>query len=108
MRAAKVRAAQTRKLLTLRAPIATLGPPLPILMNSNPSTSRRQFLAASTAALAASALAPRAYSEEKKPAFKISLAEWSFHKALFAKKLTHLDFPRIAKKEFGITACEHV
>jgi sugar phosphate isomerase/epimerase len=77
-------------------------------MNTNSSTSRRQFLAASTAALAASALAPRAFSQEKKPAFKISLAEWSLHKALFAKKLTHLDFPRVAKKEFGITACEHV
>jgi sugar phosphate isomerase/epimerase len=40
--------------------------------------------------------------------FKISLAEWSLHKALFGKKLTHLDFPRVAKSEFGITAVEHV
>ena len=40
--------------------------------------------------------------------FKISLAEWSLHKALFAKKLSHLDFPRVAKKDFGITAVEHV
>jgi sugar phosphate isomerase/epimerase len=40
--------------------------------------------------------------------FKISLAEWSLHKALFGKKISHLDFPRIAKGEFGITAVEHV
>jgi sugar phosphate isomerase/epimerase len=40
--------------------------------------------------------------------FKISLAEWSLHKALFAKKITNLDFPSIAKNEFGIDAIEYV
>ncbi len=40
--------------------------------------------------------------------FKISLAEWSLHKSLFAKKITNLDFPLIAKKEFGIDAIEYV
>ncbi len=40
--------------------------------------------------------------------FKISLAEWSFHRALFGKKLDHLDFPLTAKRDYGITAVEYV
>ena len=31
--------------------------------------------------------------------FKISLAEWSLHKSLFAKKIDSLDFPKIARDE---------
>ncbi len=44
----------------------------------------------------------------KKEFFKISLAEWSFHKALFGGKMTNLDFPMRAKKEFGINIVEYV
>ncbi len=40
--------------------------------------------------------------------FKISLAEWSLHKALFAGEMTNMDFPRVAKEEFGIEAVEYV
>lgn len=40
--------------------------------------------------------------------FKISLAEWSFHKALFAGKMNHLDFASRAKNEFGIQGIEYV
>jgi L-ribulose-5-phosphate 3-epimerase len=42
--------------------------------------------------------------------FKISLAEWSLHKALFAKdaKITNLDFPRVAREQFGIEGVEFV
>jgi len=40
--------------------------------------------------------------------FKISLAEWSFHRALFAGKMTNLDFPAKARNEFGIEAVEYV
>lgn len=40
--------------------------------------------------------------------FKISLAEWSFHKALQAHEMDHLDFPAKAKNDFGIGACEYV
>jgi sugar phosphate isomerase/epimerase len=47
-------------------------------------------------------------ADAKAPPFKISLAEWSLHKALFGKKITNLDFPRLAKSEFGILACEYV
>jgi len=42
------------------------------------------------------------------PWFTISLAEWSFHKSLFAKKMDHLDFAKIAKTEFEIDAVEYV
>ena len=42
------------------------------------------------------------------PNIKISLAEWSFNRALFAGKLDHLDFPAKAKNEFGISAVEYV
>ena len=40
--------------------------------------------------------------------FEISLAEWSFNKSLFAGKMTHLDFPVRAKKEFDISVVEYV
>jgi L-ribulose-5-phosphate 3-epimerase len=40
--------------------------------------------------------------------FKISLAEWSLHKALFANQMTNLDFPKRARDEFGISAVEYV
>lgn len=40
--------------------------------------------------------------------FKISLAEWSLHKSLFDGRITNLDFPAIAKNNFGISAVEYV
>jgi sugar phosphate isomerase/epimerase len=40
--------------------------------------------------------------------FKISLAQWSLHKALFAGELDNLDFAAYAKNEFGIHAVEYV
>jgi sugar phosphate isomerase/epimerase len=40
--------------------------------------------------------------------FKISLAEWSLHKALFAKQIDNLDFPKIAKEAYGISGVEFV
>lgn len=39
---------------------------------------------------------------------QVSLAEWSFHRALQAGKMDHLDFPARAKNEFGISAVEYV
>jgi sugar phosphate isomerase/epimerase len=44
----------------------------------------------------------------KDPLFRISLAEWSLHRALFAGKMDNLDFPKTAKAEYGIEACEFV
>jgi len=43
-----------------------------------------------------------------KPDYKISLAEWSLHRELGAGKMTNLDFPVKAKKDFGIEAVEYV
>ena len=42
------------------------------------------------------------------PLFKISIAEWSFHRMLFDGKLDNLDFPALAKNEFGIDCVEYV
>ena len=47
-------------------------------------------------------------AEEKQFDFKISLAEWSLHKALFSGKMTNLDFPEVAKKQYDIDAVEYV
>ncbi len=40
--------------------------------------------------------------------FKISLAEWSFHRALKAKTMDNLDFPGKAKNDFDLSAVEFV
>jgi sugar phosphate isomerase/epimerase len=42
--------------------------------------------------------------------FKISLAEWSLHRALMGRdaKITNLDFPRITKMDYGLDAVEYV
>jgi sugar phosphate isomerase/epimerase len=40
--------------------------------------------------------------------FSISLAEWSLNKSIFGGKINHLDFPSVAKNEFGISAVEYV
>jgi len=47
-------------------------------------------------------------SDPSKLFFDISLAQWSLHKAFFAKELDPLEFPAIARKEFGIGAVEYV
>jgi sugar phosphate isomerase/epimerase len=77
------------------------------------SFNRRSFLKSAAAAGAAVGLGTASGSlsiaaEDKKPLFKISLAEWSLHRTLFDKKMDNLDFPAFAKKEFGIDAVEYV
>jgi len=42
------------------------------------------------------------------PLFKISLAQWSLHRALFDGDLDHLDFARTAREAFNIGAVEYV
>lgn len=44
----------------------------------------------------------------QKQEFKISLAEWSLHRAIGKGTVTNLDFPRIAKKTYGLDAVEYV
>jgi sugar phosphate isomerase/epimerase len=52
----------------------------------------------------ARAFAPRPNSG----GFKISLAEWSLHRSLFSKKIDNLDFPKIAREQYGIEGVEFV
>ncbi|MDI9639472.1 sugar phosphate isomerase/epimerase family protein [Kamptonema cortianum] len=42
------------------------------------------------------------------PWFQISLAQWSLHRELNAGRMTNLDFPRIARQDYGIEAVEYV
>jgi len=42
------------------------------------------------------------------PLFKISLAEWSLNKGIRSGETDHLDFAKIAKRNFGIDAIEYV
>jgi sugar phosphate isomerase/epimerase len=82
------------------------------------STTRRTFLQGTLAGGAALGLGFRpawaadAVSGQPKAGkigdFKISLAEWSLHKALFKKELDNLDFPKIAREQFGIDGVEFV
>jgi sugar phosphate isomerase/epimerase len=85
--------------------------------------SRRDFLrTAAVGSLGAGLLGPgRLFAQESplgqpKPGkigeFKISLAQWSLHKRLFADRAKtaemNLDFPKTAREEFGIEAVEYV
>jgi L-ribulose-5-phosphate 3-epimerase len=78
----------------------------------NEALNRRRFLRRMTVLAPAAGMSCVMVSEilaaEKAPLFRISLAEWSLHKALFGKKLDHLDFPRAAKRDYGIDAIELV
>jgi sugar phosphate isomerase/epimerase len=67
--------------------------------------------------MAAGAFIPRALAQPSKPMttppkdaplFTISLAQWSFHRKLYDNTLDHLDFPKLAKQDFGIDAVEYV
>ena len=72
---------------------------------------RREFLAISAAGVGYMALGPfpkAAAAEAGEEPFKISLAEWSLNHSLFAKKISNLDFPKIARKEFDIDCVEYV
>jgi len=77
-------------------------------------TSRRKFLgvagamAASAAMNPAVSLAAQSVAATKAPWFRISLAEWSFNRALFGNKMTNLDFPVTARRDFGIDVVEYV
>lgn len=44
----------------------------------------------------------------QKQEFKISLAEWSLHRALGKGTISNLDFPRITKVTYGLDAVEYV
>lgn len=70
---------------------------------------RREFLSGLTAA-AALAMTPACLAADmkKKKLFEISLAQWSLHRMLRAKKLDNLDFAKFTKETFDIHAVEYV
>jgi sugar phosphate isomerase/epimerase len=72
--------------------------------------SRRDFLGQLAAIGGLSLLSNpvSALSGNKKAVLKLSLAEWSLHKTLFAKKMTNLDFPSVSKNKFGVSTVEYV
>ena len=72
--------------------------------------SRRSFLKSTAAAGALVGLGSVgcATLNGSAPLYKISLAEWSFNKALFAGEMDHLDFAKVAKREFGLDGVEYV
>lgn len=47
-------------------------------------------------------------AEAQHPNLKISLAQWSLHRALQEKKIDNFDFPGIAKNTYGIDTVEYV
>lgn len=69
--------------------------------------SRRDAVRLGAAALAAASF-PSLAMRRADPLFTISLAQWSLHKTLYGGKLDHLDFPRAARREYGIEAVEYV
>ena len=73
--------------------------------------SRRDFVAASALVAAVPPLGCRRAGsrvQEEAPLFRISLAQWSLHRALEGGTLDPLDFPRIARDDFGLDAVEYV
>lgn len=70
---------------------------------------RRTFIKQAITGAAAVALAPSVKTFGfADPEIKMSLAEWSFHRALQSGKMDHLDFPSIAFSKYGIKAVEYV
>ena len=56
----------------------------------------------------ATATIPAIADEKKKPLFKISLAQWSLHRAIFGGKIKNEDFAKVTKEEFNISCIEYV
>jgi sugar phosphate isomerase/epimerase len=73
---------------------------------------RREFLERSTllgAGLAITGIMTNTMcGVQQEPPFKISLAQWSLHRALRQGEIDNLDFAKIARQEFGIEGVEYV
>jgi len=70
---------------------------------------RRKFLKNSALGTGAVLLHPMLKAVAiQESGLEISLAEWSYHRALQAGKIDHLDFASLAKNKFGISAVEYV
>lgn len=77
--------------------------------------SRRDFFQASSALMGGGILSACGKSADTAPAgssggerFRVSLAQWSLHRALRGGDMDNLDFPRTAKETCGIDAVEWV
>ena len=96
-----------------------------LLARSPGSRTRRDFIRATVAVTGLTALArvspgriAAAYAARPAPAghqpgtgepmFPISLAQWSLHRALYDGGMDPLDFPMVAKLEYGLEAVEYV
>lgn len=69
------------------------------------SLSRRRLLAAGSMTGLAAFLPS---SKAADPKFRVSLAQWSLHRAIKSRLITNLDFPRVAREQFGIEGLEFV
>ena len=72
---------------------------------------RRDFIkqsAQTAATISLAAISGEPLVASTKQLFKISLAQWSLHRALRKKELDNLDFARTARFDFGIGAVEYV
>jgi L-ribulose-5-phosphate 3-epimerase len=82
-----------------------------MIQNTNQSINRRDFIKQSAAAAGAVALTGgvgEPLLAATKQLFKISLAQWSLHRALFKNELNNLDFAKTARLDFNIGAVEYV
>ena len=68
----------------------------------------KQFVELTTSVSVAGLAGQQLFARSKEPLFKISLAQWSLHRALFSKQLDHLDFAKVAKNDYAIYAVEYV
>ncbi len=71
------------------------------------NNSRRNFIKTTIAATSGAILTSPALAGFAKSPFKISLAEWSFHRALTSNEMTNLDFPKVTR-ELGMEGVEYV
>lgn len=69
---------------------------------------RRHFLKVTSSAMLSMMLSPALIRRLADHGLSISLAEWSFHRALQSGEMDHLDFPLIAKRDYNIAAVEYV
>lgn len=74
---------------------------------------RREMLQASAGVLLAPAVAraglgPAGAQNPPPPPFRISLAQWSLHRAIRSGTLDHFDFAKVTRQAYGIDAIEYV
>ncbi len=72
--------------------------------------SRRHFIQEIAILTTGLTVAPRLFAKgfQENNSFEISLAEWSLHRALQSNKMNNLDFPVVAKQQYGINTVEYV